>query len=92
MWEVKTDTNFKNSFFPGLICWSDIEIHLGFRNSGLSPPPTLRTTSDQFVEAAHHKVKHFIEAHPNYNHVDKSTEEYGQAILSCVGHFNSNNL
>ena len=53
---------------------------------------TLRTTSDQFVEAAHHKVKHFIEAHPNYNHVDKSTEQYGQAILSCVTHFNSNNL
>ena len=49
-------------------------------------------TSDQFVEAAHHKVKHFIESHPNYNHVDKSTEEYGQAILSCVAHFNSNNL
>ena len=53
---------------------------------------TLRTTSDQFVEAAHHKVKHFIEAHPNYNHTDKSTEEYGQAILSCVTHFNCNNL
>ena len=53
---------------------------------------TLRMTSDQFVEAAHHKVKHFIESHPNYNHVDKSTEEYGQAILSCVAHFNSNNL
>ena len=53
---------------------------------------TLRTTSDQFVEAAHHKVQHFIESHPNYNHVDKSTEQYGQAILSCVTHFNSNNL
>ena len=53
---------------------------------------TLRSTSDQFVEAAHHKVNHFIEAHPNYNHVDKSTEEYGQAILAGVVHFNSNNL
>ena len=30
----------KNSFFPVLIYWSDIEIHLGFKNSGLSPPPT----------------------------------------------------
>ena len=47
---------------------------------------------DQFVEAAHHKVNHFIEAHPNNNHVDKSTEEYGQAILAGVVHFNSNNL
>ena len=51
---------------------------------------TLRTTSDQFVEAAHHKVKHFIDSHPNYNHVDKST--YGQAALAGVTHFNSNNL
>ena len=49
---------------------------------------TLRMISDQFVEAAHHKVKHFIESHPNYNHVDKFTEEYGEAILSCVAHFN----
>ena len=53
---------------------------------------TLRTTSDQFVEAAHHKVKHFIDSHPNYNHVDKSTDEYGQAALAGVTHFNSNNL
>ena len=53
---------------------------------------TLRTTSDQFVEAAHHKVKHFIDSHPNYNHVDKSTDEYGQAALASVTHFNSNNL
>ena len=53
---------------------------------------TLRTTSDQFVEAAHHKVKHFIDSHPNYNHIDKSTDEYGQAALAGVTHFNSNNL
>ena len=38
MWQVKTDTKFKNSFFPVLIYWNDIEIHLGFKNSGLSPP------------------------------------------------------
>ena len=52
---------------------------------------TLRSTSDQFVAAAHHKVKHFIEAHSNYNHVDKSTEQYGKAILAGVAHFNCNN-
>ena len=39
-----------------------------------------------------HMLPNAIESHPNYNHVDKSTEEYGQAILSCVAHFNSNNL
>ena len=53
---------------------------------------TLRTTNDQFIEAAHHKVKHFIDSHPNYNHVDKSTDEYGEAALAGVTHFNSNNL
>ena len=39
MWRVKTDFIFKNSFFPVLIYWSDIRIHLGFSNSGFSPPP-----------------------------------------------------
>ena len=53
---------------------------------------TLRNSTDQVVEAAHHKVKKFFDTHPNYNHLDKSTEEYGVAILSDVKHFNSNNL
>ena len=53
---------------------------------------TLRTTNDQFGEAAHHKVKHFIDSHPNYNHTDKSTDEYGEAVLAGVTHFNSNNI
>ena len=39
MWQVKTDTKFKNSFFPVLIYWNDNRIHLGFSNSGFSPPP-----------------------------------------------------
>ena len=29
MWRVKTDTKFKNSFFPVLIYWNDNRIHLG---------------------------------------------------------------
>ena len=40
MWRVKTVTKFKNSFFPDLIYWNDIEIHLGFQHSYLVPPPT----------------------------------------------------
>ena len=39
MWRVKTVTKFKNSFFPVLIYWNDIEIHLGFQHSYLVPPP-----------------------------------------------------
>ena len=41
MWRVKTVTKFKNSFFPTLIYWNDIEIHLGFQHSYLVPPPKL---------------------------------------------------
>ena len=40
MWRVKTVTKFKNSFFPSLIYWNDIEIHLGFQHSHLVLPPT----------------------------------------------------
>ena len=39
MWRVKMVTKFKNSFFPDLIYWNDIEIHLGFQHSYLVPPP-----------------------------------------------------
>ena len=39
MWRVKTVTKFKNYFFPDLIYWNDIEIHLGFQHSYLVPPP-----------------------------------------------------
>ena len=53
---------------------------------------TLRHTDDQFVEAAHSKVRKFLDLHANYNHNDKSTEEYGDAILKAIIHFNSNNL
>ena len=35
MWRVKTVTKFKKSFFPTLIYWNDIEIHLGFQHSYL---------------------------------------------------------
>ena len=38
MWRVKTVTKFKNSFFPDLIYWNDIENHLGFQHSYLVPP------------------------------------------------------
>ena len=36
--------------------------------------------------------KQFIECHPNYNHTDKSTEEYGEDILTGIKHFNANNI
>ena len=42
MWRVKTVTEFKNSLFPSLIYWNDIEIHLGFQHSHLVPPPIIR--------------------------------------------------
>jgi hypothetical protein len=53
---------------------------------------TLRKVSDQVVEAAHHKVKHFFESHPNYNHKEKESLEAGEAALAAIIHFNSNNL
>ena len=53
---------------------------------------TLRHTNDQFIEACHAKVKKFFENHPNYNHKDKSSEKYGEAILAAIVQFNSNNL
>ena len=34
----------------------------------------------------------FFENHPNYNHKDKSSEKYGEAILAAIVQFNSNNL
>ena len=53
---------------------------------------TLRKNSDQFIEAAHHKLRQFFENHPNYNHIEKYSEDYGEAALAAVVHFNSNNL
>ena len=53
---------------------------------------TLRNSTDQVVEAAHHKIKQFLDNHPNYNHLDKATEEYRMAVLAAIIHFNSNNL
>ena len=53
---------------------------------------TLFNASDQVGEAVHHSVKKFIESHPNYNHVDKSTDEYGEDILLGIKHFNCNNI
>ena len=53
---------------------------------------TLRHTNDQFIEACHAKVKKFFENHPNYNHKDKSSDKYGEAILAAIVQFNSNNL
>lgn len=38
---------------------------------------TLHKSSDQFVEAAHHKVKAFFEARSNYNHKEKLSPESG---------------
>ena len=53
---------------------------------------TLCHANDQVGEAVHHSVKQFIECHPNYNHTDKSTEEYGEDILTGIKHFNANNI
>ena len=53
---------------------------------------TLFHATDQVGEAVHHSVKQFIEFHPNYNHTDKNTEEYGEDILTGIKHFNSNNI
>ena len=49
---------------------------------------TLIKSSDQFVEAAHHKVKAFFEARPNYNHKEKVSVESGKATLAGIVHFN----
>ena len=56
MWRVKTNSKFKNSFFPVLIYWSDNRIHSGFENSGLSPPPIIRSikvVSDNIATLKH---------------------------------------
>ena len=53
---------------------------------------TLRNTNDQFIEACHSKVRKFFDNHPNFNHKDKSTDIYGDAILTAITHFNSYNL
>ena len=53
---------------------------------------TLRNTNDQFIEACHSKVRKFFDNHPNFNHKDKSTDMYGDAILTAITHFNSYNL
>ena len=39
MWRVKTNSKFEKKNFPVLIYWNDNRIHLGFSNSGFSPPP-----------------------------------------------------
>ena len=38
MWRVKTDTKFKNSFFPGLIYWNHNRIHLNTFKKSISVP------------------------------------------------------
>ena len=53
---------------------------------------TLRRTNDQFIEACHSKVRKFFETHPNFQHKDKSSDTYGDAILKAIIHFNSYNL
>ena len=53
---------------------------------------TLRNTNDQFIEACRSKVRKFFDNHPNFNHKDKSTDMYGDAILTAITHFNSYNL
>ena len=40
MWRFKTDTKFKNSFFPGLIYWNHNRIHLNIWESWFGPPPS----------------------------------------------------
>ena len=53
---------------------------------------TLLHATDQVGESVHHSVKQFIDCHSNYNQTDKSTEEYGEDILTGVKHFNANNI
>ena len=53
---------------------------------------TLRKVSDQVVESAHHKVKTFFEARPNYNHKEKESAQSGDATLAGVIHFNTLNI
>ena len=43
---------------------------------------TLRKSSDQFVEAAHHKVKAFLDTRSNYNRKEKISVESGEATLA----------
>ena len=38
MWRFKTDTKFKNSFFPGLIYWNHNRIHLNTSKKSISVP------------------------------------------------------
>ena len=61
MWRVKTVTKFKNSFFPVLIYWNDIEIHLGCQHSYLVPPPTSASNCIlyDFVFGAIYEILHF---------------------------------
>ena len=53
---------------------------------------TLLKSSDQFVEAAHHKVKAFFDTRSNYNHKEKVSVESGEATLAGIVHFNSINI
>ena len=54
MWRVKTNSKFKKSFFPVLIYWSDNRIHLGFSNSGFSPPPLFIAVVTAMVDSVNH--------------------------------------
>ena len=72
-----------------------VKVHIMFHNLSDYMEQTNQTllhASDQVGEAVHHSVKQFIECHPNYNHTDKSTEEYGEDILTGIKHFKCNNI
>ena len=48
--------------------------------------------NDQVVESAHSKVRKFFDAHPNYNHKNKTSEASGDATLAGIVHFNTNSI
>ena len=52
---------------------------------------TLFKSTDHVVESCHHKVKHFFDTHPCYNHMDNDTDEYGEACKNVIIHYNYNN-
>ena len=53
---------------------------------------TLRKVNDQVVESSHSKVRKFFDAHPNYNHKNKTSEASGDATLAGIVHFNTNSI
>ena len=50
------DPMIKNSFSSMLICWNDIKIHLGFEDSYLVPPPTIRVPLDRLRILVAHRA------------------------------------